>query len=525
MMKTWLSSLSLVLLSLALVHCSDVSGGPNNNGGAGGVGGAGGMDGGTEFSCDQEGIQEAISFAGTPDYQGETLTFACDAATEVPITETIVIESSVKLDGGGRLNIDGGGPEGSRVLLVRGEGTAVELSRMTIQNGWSDVAGDEPLYCGGGIRNEAILTLTDVVVNGNQVPQGWGGGICNLGELTALEVNVVENRAADLGNPQDNPQRGGGIYNAGTMTLSKVLVSNNVSDFGGGIYNAGTASSGEDCSYPCVEILDNMAQAGSGGGVRSFLDATFTLRDSVIINNEAKAQTNPTSDGRGGGVALYGGPLGALTLERTTVSNNSSARGGGGLFLLGIASIYRSTISDNRTNEQGGGIFAADDGENNTILTLENSTIAKNQAGNGGGLHNEGGRSEANITFCTFFDNSITQTPPSAIHNLARMTLDNSIVQGTCMGDSEGNNNVVTDSSCNDLVPVAATTEQLDQLFQSDLTTLNGGDTATVLPGGKAIDWVQSGGFTQCGTMELDQRGEVRLVGTGCDAGAVELQP
>ena len=45
MLKTWLKSLSLVLLSVSLAHCSDVSSDFINTGGAGGRGPTGGMGG------------------------------------------------------------------------------------------------------------------------------------------------------------------------------------------------------------------------------------------------------------------------------------------------------------------------------------------------------------------------------------------------------------------------------------------------------------------------------------------------
>lgn len=72
-----------------------------------------------------------------------------------------------------------------------------------------------------------------------------------------------------------------------------------------------------------------------------------------------------------------------LTIEDSTISNNSATDNGGGIFNLGIMTIRNVTIRNN-TAVCGGGIKSIADGE----VTIEDSTITRNVAKLGGGIEN-----------------------------------------------------------------------------------------------------------------------------------------
>ena len=107
----------------------------------------------------------------------------------------------------------------------------VTLSRLTIQNG--NASGvDVP---GGGIRNAGALTLTLVAIRSN-IAGGDGGGLANRmgGNAHLTNVTVTGNGAA---------ARGGGIANnvGGTLQLTNVTVSGNSAAQGaGGVDNIGS---------------------------------------------------------------------------------------------------------------------------------------------------------------------------------------------------------------------------------------------------------------------------------------------
>jgi hypothetical protein len=127
-----------------------------------------------------------------------------------------------------------GGYSGSVTTQIGGgiynEGT------LTISGG--SVSGNHADAFGGGIDNEGTLTVSGAVISANTAADG--GGICNFYRATVSSSTVSNNSTEDYGGPGS----GGGIYNAGTMTVSNCYVQNNYDSTpqGAGICNAGTAS-------------------------------------------------------------------------------------------------------------------------------------------------------------------------------------------------------------------------------------------------------------------------------------------
>lgn len=139
---------------------------------------------------------------------------------------------------------------------------------------------------------------------------------------------------------------GGGVFNAGTLTLDRVTVSGN---------SCGSLNGGPS----------------AGGGIWNYTDATLTVNDSTISGNSALGSSF-YGPGLGGGIANYG----TLTLTNSTVSGNLANYGfGGGVYNSGTLTLESSTISGNTASAGGGGVRST--GTFNT----RNGIIA----GNGGG--------------------------------------------------------------------------------------------------------------------------------------------
>jgi len=111
-------------------------------------------------------------------------------------------------------------------------GATVTLSRLTIQSGLLTAAD----AAGGGIRNAGNLTLLNVAVRNNTVQNGDGGGIANLSGSRLELTNVTLNGNVAL-------SRGGGIANdvGGAMQLVNVTLTDNGAFQGGNIDNLGDA--------------------------------------------------------------------------------------------------------------------------------------------------------------------------------------------------------------------------------------------------------------------------------------------
>ncbi|MGO9917326.1 MAG: choice-of-anchor Q domain-containing protein [Isosphaeraceae bacterium] len=185
-----------------------------------------------------------------------------------------------------------------------------------------------------------------------------GGGIDNAGTLTVAN-STIEHNSADYG---------GGIDNDGTLTVTDSTIEHNSAFEGGGIQNDGTLT----VSNSTIEL--NTAAGGFGGG-GIFNDGTLTVTGSIIESNSASVD--------GGGILndAFGNVSGTLTVTNSTIENNTAVEAGGGIENAGTVNVFQSTIAGNSAVE-GSGI----DTEGGT-LTVIGSTIANNlEALDGGGI-------------------------------------------------------------------------------------------------------------------------------------------
>ena len=152
--------------------------------------------------------------------------------------------------------------------------------------------------------------------------------------------------------------KGAGIYNKGSMTLTDVTISNNgngSTDEGGGIFNENGATLNR------VTVSGN--QAGKSGG------GLYTKKPATILNSAF--DSNSAEDGGG----IYNDSSGAgLSMVNVTISGNTADKKGGGLFTKDGVSILNNTITLNDAKD-GGGIHI----ESNTI-SLKNTIVAGNTA-------------------------------------------------------------------------------------------------------------------------------------------------
>ncbi len=167
----------------------------------------------------------------------------------------------------------------------------------------------------------------------------------------------------------------GGIFNdGGTLTLSGMIVTENLGPLeGGGIHN----NHGE------VTIVDSSItanRAGHGGGIYN-LSGTVNILSSTISGNRASGVSALHTGGGG-----IGNDLGIVTIENSTVADNlaccqAAALNGGGIDNNeGTVTVSHSTIADNNAQADGGGIMTS---YPNSFLHIGNSIVALNGASQG----------------------------------------------------------------------------------------------------------------------------------------------
>ncbi len=199
-------------------------------------------------------------------------------------------------------------------------------------------------------------------VNGTTgTPGDSGGGILNAGALSLFSTVIDSNRAGNGGSSAvlagGTGGAGGGISNSGKLALTACTVSLNTSGIGG------TSTSN-----------DNGGQGGGGGGI-SHTGSALTLTDCMMSFNRTSAGGSGTFGGNGG----HGGGISssaAFALTNCTLSNNATGTGGniaqglgggdgGGISSSAPFSLTRCTLAGNRT---AGGTTGGEGGAIKTVF-------------------------------------------------------------------------------------------------------------------------------------------------------------
>jgi hypothetical protein len=138
---------------------------------------------------------------------------------------------------------------------------------------------------GGGIQNSGTLSVTNSTFSGNT--SGAGGGIFNdnLGTLTVINSTFSSNIS----------EYAGGIDNYGDLTVANcTFAGNSATQNGGGIQNSGTLT------VTNSTFSGNSAASGVGGGIENTGTATVTnsiLDNSISGGNCGGTGTPPVIDG------------------------------------------------------------------------------------------------------------------------------------------------------------------------------------------------------------------------------------
>jgi hypothetical protein len=409
---------------------------------------------------------------------------------------------------------------------IYNEGGTLLVTNSTLSNNTA--------YFGGGIENDSgTLTVTDSTLTANAASSpapnaGDGGGIYNYyGTLTVTSSTLSANSASRASGGIHNANGtvtvdsstlsansasyfpgGGGIGNAGSLTVTNSTLSSNSSTNGGGIDNQGTLTvisstlAGNSCT-----------SSGSGGGIYNSPDGTLTVTSSTLssnsafegggIHNEGGTVTVTSStlsfNSAYAGAAIYdeGGPV---MVTSSTLSANSTSGYGGGIFnQAGTVTVTSSTLAANSASISGGGIY------NGAMLTVTSSTLTANSAGYGGGIYNYLGT--ATVTSSTLTANS-ARVSGGGIYNAVVSPV---ILQSTIVAANQGDD-------------ISGGYSQTHSLVGGDprLSPLGyyGGPTQTfaLLSGSPARD---AGDPSLTGT---DQRGQPRVIAGSSDIGAFQTQ-
>jgi hypothetical protein len=279
----------------------------------------------------------------------------------------------------------------------------------------------------------AVIKITGLTITGGNAQVG--GGIDNAGSLSLVNTTITGNSASAPSSASD-AARGGGIENSGALSVADSTISHNSA--------AGPSSDGD------------------GGGIDN--SGTLSVSNCTFNGNSASTAVALRS-GSGGGIENSG----MLSVTNCTFSGNTASGGilsgesGGAIENSGTLSVINSTFSRNsatsaHTPSFGAGGTAAGGGiENSGTLSVTNCTFTGNTAnvgGRGGGISNSGALSIATVTNSTFSGNAATDELSSfggGISNGGTLTITNSTVSdnsSTTEGGGLDNDGTLTLTNC-----------------------------------------------------------------------------
>ena len=268
----------------------------------------------TDLSDNDPGSLRAMINQAAP---GDTINFADGLQGTIMLTSgELAITNSLAIEGPGADQITVNGNNASRVFDIS-PGAKVTIAGLTISNG----------------RVEASSTSSDVYV--------FGGGIYNAGTLTLSNCTVSGNTVqADVANSNGYLMLaysyGGGLFNNGAASVTDCIFTGDVSSY----------------SFSSTGSTSLVFGVGHGGAIGN--TGQLTLTNSTLDSNKSG----------GDGAGLYSS--GQAVVTGSTFSNNSAANGGSGTAIPINTEVY------------GGGI----DNDLGT-LTMANCTVANNQAASG----------------------------------------------------------------------------------------------------------------------------------------------
>jgi hypothetical protein len=244
---------------------------------------------------------------------------------------------------------------------------------------------------GGCIFSTANVSLKSVIVSGCNVTSmqdnARGGGVYATGTLT-IDHSEITGNTVYSGAGSTKGARGGGIASKGLLKVTNSTVSGNSTNapsgfsLGGGVFTSASAEMKSAVVSGNSAISDHGASIGGGINTYGNLDFDYGLiaSNSAILPNQ------------GGGCGSAGAAVnGNFAAKYSTIDSNQAIglytqTSTGGLGVRGDMTLEGSTVSNNSATGFTGGIDAFDNGNFDRKVFLRNSTVSGNHAKFVGGL-------------------------------------------------------------------------------------------------------------------------------------------
>jgi predicted outer membrane repeat protein len=414
-----------------------------------------------------------------------------------------VITTTTVIDGGGTVTLSGG--EASRIFLVESE-VDLTLQNLTLADARvSGPRGDGPGPDNSGAavyrHSASALHVIDVVFRNNHATDTGadigGGAIYSYGGDTIITGSTFDDNSGASGGAIGNLRSNLAVYNS-SFANNRAVDGN-----GGAMYLDGQNPDQGKVFTVCGVIATNNRARREGGAIYryGYPDESTVIDLTTLDGNAAEDADAPA---HAGGLYHHTDTPGVmpLFLRNSTISNNTSARGAGGLFFFNSpVELVNVTIAGNVAESSLAGAIAA----NGVSGTLESCTIADNHA-------------DASDSFAGAIigGNALTITNTIIADNTGGNEFNPVSCTDTAAGGDHNLQFPAQQESGQDDTPCVPGIDFADPLLGP--LQDNGGPTPTMalLPGSPAL-----GAGADC--PETDQRGVARE--GGCDIGAYQHDP
>lgn len=366
------------------------------------------------------------------------------------------------------------------------------------------------------------LTITDGSVIGLEV---FGGGIYNAGTLSITNSRISRNNATWAANSYGTVAAGGGIYSTGSLSVVNTTVSGNrAGKCDNCSYGSGNAKGGGIFSIGALSLTNSYITGNRATGAVGLSTGDTVSGGGIVVEGAASITNCAISDNRSYARYSSGGGIvnrGTMTILNSSIAGNSAASsapsglaGGGGIVNYGELSITNSTIGFNSVTggnyndpyfpRGGGGLY-----NYSGKVTLRNVTVANNRAGYEGsyGALNCGGIYGQVRAYNTIIASNIATIQTSNNETNSPDVCGSVISDGNnLIGSTAGNSGWTNTDILNQPAKLASLAD-------------NGGTTLTfaLLPDSPAIN-----AGNNADAPATDQRGFARIVGGIIDIGAFE---
>ena len=303
---------------------------------------------------------------------------------------------------------------GSLLEIKESRTVTIDMNGFTLDRGLTERGAAGQVIT---VRSGSTLNLSNGALTG-----GYGGNGGALDIESGTTVNLTD--VIITGNHADD--RGGGISNKGTLTITRGAITNNTSH-------------------------DQEEGKRGGGGLFNYDGATATLTNVSFSGNQATAAG-------GGGICNYG----TLTLDSCTITGNSCYLNGGGIWQNAGATLNlqgKMTVTGNTSNGGATNDFFL---KNNAVITVSGSlagssvgVVMENYTGtftSGFGTHNSG------VDPATLFFSNLPETyQVAAAEGEAKVDVLTSLHYIECSWDDVNKQVVKTQKSLSNVISYDAT--------------------------------------------------------------------